>query len=244
MLKKEIIADVTKAKGRKRLYHFTRVKNLSVISQFDSLYSSQLLYPQSNAERRTAPKEVGFRNQNVIVNAHLRIPDQMIDASYTQEQFRACLNGHVFFWPTIRDCRKMIETYAKREKNEAFAVLEFDAPAFLQEHYADIKITKYDSGSSPRYPQKCLYRKSPNMFLPLTLFKSKMCSLVPVKSSEIKEVLVENHASCISKHLLAVYTEDFRHIPSCWSKRGKPWSELWNEVGQNKRTGSVESEFF
>ncbi|MGO4544864.1 hypothetical protein AB4Z29_08695 [Paenibacillus sp. 2TAB23] len=228
MLKNEIIADVTRAQGRKRLYHFTRVKNLSVISHFDCLYSSHLLYPQSNAERRTAPIEVDFLNQSVTVNAHLRIPDQMIDASFTQEQFRACLNGHVFFWPTIRDCRKMIETYAKREKNEAFAVLEFDAPAFLQEHYSDIKITKYDSGSSPRYPQKCLYRKSPNMFLPLTHFKRNMSSLVPVKPSEIKEVLVENQASCLSKHLLAVYTEDYFHIPACWSKFGRPWSELWN----------------
>jgi hypothetical protein len=150
----------------------------------------------------------------------------MIDPSSTQEQFRASIDRHVFFWPTLRDCRKMLDTYSRREPDEDFAILVFDARSFLSEHYDSVKLSKYDSGSSPRYPNKCSYRKSPEMHLPLNSFKSLASNLVPVTASEIREVLIENGAYHLSKHLRGVYADNIQLIPDRWKDLAKPLALL------------------
>jgi hypothetical protein len=221
-MKDAAVIAVTTTSTRKYLYHFTRVKNLPAIAHLDALYSSYTINPNLAGQRRTEPKEVGYHNYLVTINAHLKIIDSMIDPSTTQEQFRACLDRHVFFWPTLKDCRKMMETYARREPDEGFAVLEFDAYSLLLDHFSAVKISKYDSGSSPRFPAKCSYKKSPAMWLPLNRFRTVVNNTVPTKVSEIREILVENQVTRVSQYLRAVYTDSFEAVPECWGALVKP----------------------
>ncbi|WP_442603969.1 DUF7002 family protein [Paenibacillus sp. KN14-4R] len=202
------------------------MRNLSAIAHFDALLSSYQIDPHSAGERRAKAKEVIYDTYPFTINAHLKIPDLMIDKAVTQEQFRACLDRHVFFWPTLKDCQKMMETYARREPNEGFAVLEFDAYSLLFAHYSAIKLSKYDSGSSPRFPTLCTYKKSPDMFLPLHLFKSIVNNTVPAKASEVREVLIEDRVNDVSKYLRAVYVNNRRDIPVGWSELARPLADL------------------
>ncbi len=136
--------------------------------------------------------KVRYDRHLITINAHLCIPESMLEPDFTLEQFRAYLDRHVFFWPTRRDCQKMLSTYTRREPEEKFAVLSFDAASLLLDHYDAVKLSKYDSGSSPRYPKHCSYKKSPNMFVDLDHYKIKVNGNVPTKASEIREVLIEN----------------------------------------------------
>ncbi|ULL15658.1 hypothetical protein DVH26_15115 [Paenibacillus sp. H1-7] len=221
-----IVAEITKGRTRKCLYHFTRAKNLPIIDRFDALLSSYALYPENAGERRTEAKLVNYRGFEVTLNSHLRIPESMIDASVTLEQFRASLDRHVFFWPTIRDCRKMIETYQRREPEEEFAVLEFDAYSLMLENGSSVKLSKYDSGSAPRFPASCTYKKSPSMFLPLDSFRKVVNHTVPAKPSEIKEVLIEEQVHPISDYLRAVYIQHRHAVPERWSHLTRALAEL------------------
>jgi hypothetical protein len=158
--------------------------------------------------------ETNYAGHAVTVNAHLRIAEQMFDPSITQEQFRAFLDRHVFLWPTLRDCRKMIETYTRREPESRFAVLEFRAYSLLAAHYQAVRLSKYDSGSNPRFPASCSYKKSLAMFLPLPRFGMvEESGPVPRRPSEIREVLVQDRVDHISRHLLAVYVQNKEDIP-------------------------------
>ncbi|MEK8127259.1 hypothetical protein WMW72_04965 [Paenibacillus filicis] len=224
-----LIAAITKSKNRKFLYHFTRAANLPAIAHFDALWSSGVLYPEGAGERRTGARQVRYRDYVMTINAHLRILDSMLDDSTTQEQFRSTLDQHVFLWPTLRDCRKMMETYARREPEEAFAVLEFDAFTLLAEHASHVKLSKYDSGSSPRFPKLCMYKKSPDMFLPLSEFKTVLRQAVPAKASEVREVLIEGQVRQLSRHLRSVYVQSGTDIPERWMGLAKSWSELMRE---------------
>ncbi|MCR8641641.1 hypothetical protein NV379_03130 [Paenibacillus sp. N1-5-1-14] len=217
-MEQSILTTITKSMGRKSLYHFTRVSNLPVIAHLDSLLSSYLLYPHEIGERRLQPREVQVQDYTVTINSHLRIPEMMIDPSCTLEQFRANLDRHVFLWPTIRDCKKMLETYTRREPEGAFAILEFDAYTLLSDHYPKVKLSKYDSGSSPRFPKHCTYRKSPQMYVPLSDFQKRTDPIYPSKSSEIKEVLIEDQLMGLSKHLKAIYVDDCKMVPMCWKE--------------------------
>ncbi|MEC0370223.1 DUF7002 family protein [Paenibacillus chibensis] len=188
----EIVASVTPTAGRRTLYHFTRLSNLTAIAASDSLVSSGSMSPYPAGERRTSPMKVRYDRHLITINAHLCIPESMLEPDFTLEQFRAYLDRHVFFWPTRRDCQKMLSTYTRREPEEKFAVLSFDAASLLLDHYDAVKLSKYDSGSSPRYPKHCSYKKSPNMFVDLDHYKIKVNGNVPTKASEIREVLIEN----------------------------------------------------
>lgn len=221
-----VITAITKANRRKSLYHFTRVRNLPTIAHFDALLSSNHISPHLAGERRSEAKKVNFNDFSVTINAHIRIPDSMIDPGITQEQFRLCLDQHVFFWPTLKDCQKMMDTYARRETEEDFAVLEFDAYSLLFEHYSSVKLSKYDSGSSPRFPAHCSYKKSLGMFLPLLSFKSIMNKTVPTNASEVREVLIEDQLTNVSRYLRAVYVDRSQVVPECWSDLVKPMAEL------------------
>lgn len=150
----------------------------------------------------------------------------MIDPSTTQAQFRAILDLHVFFWPTLRDCQKMMDTYVRREPEEGFAVLKFDANELLSKHCASTKLSKYDLGSSPRFLTNCSYKKSEEMFLPLHEFKRLTNRIVPTKASEIKEVLIADKVHDVSNNLLAVYVEDYHSVPERWRKFVRPWQDL------------------
>lgn len=225
-MKTAVIAAVTNSKGRKSLFHFTRASNLMAIAHLDALLSSTRINPEFEGERRLLAKNVSYGDFSITINAHLKIVDSMIDAATTQEQFRACLDRHVFFWPTLRDCKKMVDTYARREPDEGFAVLEFDAHSLLSEYYDAVKLSKYDSGSSPRFPAHCSYKKSPDMFLPLEHFNTVISSLVPVKASEIREVLIEDRVMDVSKHLRAVYLHNRELLPDCWQSLMKPLADL------------------
>lgn len=215
---------ITKAKGRKCLYHFTRVRNLPSIAILDELLSSFTIYPDAAGERRTEKKENFEDDLSRTINAHLKIADSMFEADCTQEVFRAYLDRHIFFWPTIRHCRKMVDTYKRREPNEAFAVLELDAYSLLLDHYAAVKLSKYDSGSSPRFPKSCNYKKSLNMFLPLDQFKSIVNNTVPTKGAEIHEVLIEDKVERLSKYLRTVHVDDGIEVPEKWSDCVSPLS--------------------
>ncbi len=224
----DIVNIVTKSKGRKSLYHFTRGRNLKTIAQLDTLCSSYHIHPYDAGERRLHPKEVAFRENLVMINAHLRIPEQLIDASTTMQEFRATLDRHVFFWPTRRDCLKMLDTYTRREPNEAFAILEFDAHDLLLAHFSAVKLSKYDSGSSPRFPKHCTYKKSPNMFLPLNEFLHVDGSNTtwPSRASDIKEILIAERVTNISQYIRNVYVHDRASIPDGWRGFAKPLQDF------------------
>jgi hypothetical protein len=209
-------AYITKSSTRKTLYHFTRASNLPAMAYFDSLFSSQHLQGQPTAERRQKVMKVNYADYGVLLNAHLKIPDEMIDESTTQQAFRACLDRHVFLWPTLKDCRKMLDTYRRREPNESFAVLAFDAYSLMAACEASVKLSKYDSGSSPRFPHLCSYKKSPAMFLPLEQFKKVSNRLVPERVSDIREVLIEDRVSFITRYLRAIYIADEQEVPPRW----------------------------
>ncbi|SDN69163.1 hypothetical protein SAMN04487897_10499 [Paenibacillus sp. yr247] len=221
-----VVNTITKSKSRKYLYHFTRVRNLQAIAHFDALFSSHKINPFFAGDRRLKAEIVNYHDYSITINAHLRISNSMIDASITQEQFRACLDRHVFFWPTLRDCQKMMSTYARRESNEGFAVLEFDAYSLLSEHYSAVKLTKYDSGSSPRFPTRCSYKKSLDLFLPLNQFKIVLKNSVPTKTSEIREILIEDQVNCVSKYLQSVYVDKYEDAPECWISLTRPFADL------------------
>jgi len=208
------------------LYHFARTVNLEAMAHYDALMSSYALDPLDAIRRRATAKQVVYGNFTVTLNAHLRIPDSMIDPSTTQEQFREALNRHVFLWPTKRDCQKMLEMYSRREPDAAFAVLEFEAYSLIASHYAAVKLAKYDSGSAPRFPKHCSYRKSPDLFLPIDDFMQVKSSIVPVKASEIKEVLVEHRIDDVSAHLRAIYVDDEKAVPAKWRHLAAPLDEL------------------
>lgn len=226
-MKEQIIAAMTKSQGRKSLFHFTRAANLQVMAHFDALMSSFRLNPSDTGkERRLHATTVAYGGHEVTINSHLRIADSMMEEGTTQEEFRHILNRHVFFWPTVRDCRMMMETYGRREPEGSFAVLELGAAALLSGHYSAVKLSKYDSGSSPRFPASCSYRKSPAMFLPLDSFMARTDHTVPVKASEIKEVLVEDEVTELSRYLLAVYADRREDVPERWRRLFKPLSGL------------------
>jgi hypothetical protein len=221
-----VVTTITKAKSRKCLFHFTRVRNLPAIAHFDALLSSYKINPFFTGDRRLKAEKVNYYEYSITINAHLRISNSMFDATITQEQFRACLDRHVFFWPTLRDCQKMMGTYARRESDEGFAVLEFDAYSLLSEHYSAVKLSKYDSGSSPRFPTRCSYKKSLDMLLPINQFKIVLNNSVPTKASEIREILIEGQVNSVSKYLQSVYVDKCEDAPECWRSLMRPLADL------------------
>lgn len=223
----EIVSAITKPKGRKSLFHFTRVRNLPAMAHLDALLSSYRINRETaSGGRRPQAVEVQYEAYPITLNAHLKIADIVIDTSTTQEQFRAYLDRHVFLWPTLRDCRKMMETYARREPDESFAVLEMNAHALLSGHRTAVKLSKYDSGSSPRFPAACTYKKSPDMFLPLDRFKQVSNHTVPAKVSEIHEVLVEDQVTGITRLLQTIWIDRREAAPLCWREKARALSEL------------------
>jgi hypothetical protein len=222
-----VITAITKTTRRKSLYHFTRARNLQTIAHFDALLSSSNISSHSASERRTEAKVVNYNEHSITINAHLRIPDSMIDVTTTQEQFRACLDQQVFFWPTLKDCQKMLNIYSRREPDEEFAVLEFDAYSLLLAHYSAVKLSKYDSGSSPRFPARCSYKKSPDMFLPLNCFKNVKNNTVPTKASEIREIIIKDQVFNVSKYLRSVYVDNCKMVPNYWRHLSKPLADLY-----------------
>ncbi|QAY66080.1 DUF7002 family protein [Paenibacillus protaetiae] len=221
-MREALVSDITKTIGRKRLYHFTRVSNLPAIAERDGLLSSYEAYPHHPGIRRTSPFTVMLDGKPATLNAHLPIPDSMMEEGTTLAAFRAYLDRHVFLWPTAEACKKMLDMYSRREKGEKFAILELDAYPLLADHYDAVKLSKYDSGSSPRYPHHCKYRKSTNMFVPIDQFKAFRSGPVPVNVSEIKEILIERQIRGLSSYLQAVYTEQAEDVPSRWRKLAKP----------------------
>jgi len=222
-MSENIIAAITKAKGRKKLYHFTRASNLPAMASADALLSSYSMHPIAPGERRSEAITIHHEDLPATLNAHLRIPLGMMDVSTSLEAFRAYLDQHVFLWPTVRECMSMVSSYKRREADEYFAVLELDAYSLLMDHYSSVKLSKYDSGSSPRYPNRCMYRKSLAMFLPLDHFQIVQRYDVPVKPSEIKEVLVECKVHPLTRYLESVYIENAAMVPEQWQGLVKPW---------------------
>ncbi|WP_379129525.1 DUF7002 family protein [Paenibacillus sp. sgz500958] len=228
-MKDDIIAAVTKGRNRSVLYHFTRARNLQAISALNTLYSSVGIKTGSAGERRLKAETTVYRGYPVTINSHLRIADSMIDAGTTVEQFRACLDRHIFFWPTLKDCRKMMDTYGRREPEEHFAVLAMDASSLIYDHFDSVKLSKYDSGSSPRFPSRCSYRKSPEMLLPISLFQRSADSRVPAKSSDVKEILVEDQVNHVSAYLQAVYTPELSDVSEAWRNKTLPYTDLYEQ---------------
>lgn len=212
-----LIDAITKSPLRTSLYHFTRAANLPALAALDALYSSAMLSPaHADGERRTRAQQVSYAGQSAVLNAHLRIRPEAMAPGTTIEEFRRCLDRHVFLWPTWRDCLAMAAMYSRREPGEPFAVLKLDARQVLAAHFTRIRLSKYDSGSSPRFPHRMLYRKSCAMLLPLAEFMSVTGHAIPAKPSEIKEVLVEGSLAPISRYLEAVYCSQPRLVPELW----------------------------
>lgn len=218
-----LIDAITKSPLRTSLYHFTRAVNLPAMAALDAIYSSAALSPaHADGERRTAAHRVNYAGQNAVLNAHLRIKPEAIAHGTTVEEFRRCLDRHVFLWPTWRDCLAMAAMYSRREPGEPFAVLKLDARKVLAAHFSRIRLSKYDSGSSPRFPHRMLYRKSCAMLLPLAEFMSATGQAIPSKASEIKEVLVEGWLAPISEYLQTVYCSQPRLVPELWQPVCQP----------------------
>ncbi|MEK4517016.1 hypothetical protein NSS64_17130 [Paenibacillus sp. FSL H8-0122] len=218
-----LIDAMTKSPIRTSFYHFTRAVNLPAMAALDAIYSSAVLSPAHAAgERRTAAHRVSYAGQATILNAHLRITPEAMAPGTTAEEFRRCLDRHVFLWPTWRDCLAMAAMYSRREPGEVFAVLKLDARSVLAGHYTRIRLSKYDSGSSPRFPHRMSYRKSCAMLLPLAEFMSSTGQDIPVKPSDIKEVLVEDKLAPLSQYLQAVYCSQPQLVPELWQPMCQP----------------------
>ncbi|MGN7765509.1 DUF7002 family protein [Paenibacillus sp. 22594] len=218
-----IIAAITKSPLRASLYHFTRASNLQGMAALDGIFASALLYPKyANGIRRTETREAVYNGQLAVLNAHLRITPEAMKAGTTAEQFRTCLDRHVFLWPTERDCMAMASMYSRREPGETFAILKFDALKLLTDHFDHIRLSKYDSGSSPRYPHRMSYRKSCEMLLPIGQFMAESGPSIPGKPSEIKEVLVEYSLTPLSRYLQTVYCSNQELVPAAWRAIHEP----------------------
>jgi hypothetical protein len=221
-----LTTQITRAPGRRSLYHFTRTANLAMIAEQDSLLSSRLISGEESGERRTQLMPVALGQGIALLNTHLRIVPQMFAAGTTSEVFRAYLDRHVFFWPTLRDCRYMMASYARREPEESFTVLQFNALSILTRHAHLVKLSKYDSGSSPRYPERTSYHKSLAMFLPLGQFPGSAAMAQPERPGDIREVLIENRVEQLNSALVAVYTHNRAHVPANWLDRHQPYALL------------------
>ncbi|WP_379144804.1 DUF7002 family protein [Paenibacillus sp. sgz500992] len=216
-MKTTTLAAITKSPLRRSLYHFTRARNLPAIAGLDRLAASVLLDPEhACGVHRATLQQTRYQGRSVWLNAHLRITPEAMDPETTPEQFRACLDRHVFLWPTERDCLAMAAMYSRREPGEHFAILKFPAYELLSDHFEHIRLSKYDSGSSPRYPHRMSYRKSCGMLLPIERFMEAAGHSIPTKPSEIKEVLVEQQLTPVSRYLQTVYCSDPGQIPEVW----------------------------
>ncbi|CAH1203826.1 hypothetical protein PAECIP111891_02439 [Paenibacillus allorhizoplanae] len=213
-----IVKKITNSSKRKSLFHFTRARNLPSISHVDALYSCNQANPHLSDERREVRREIQFHGHVFVANAHLKIADQVMDANTTHLEFHKYVDKHVFFWPTHLDCQKMLAIYSKREPNEVFAILQLDAQSLMTDFYDMIKLTKYDSGSSPRYPARTSYKKSLQMFLPIDQFEIVKRNDVPSKPSEIREVLVEGKVTNVTHYLQTVYCDNRSWINENWRK--------------------------
>ena len=227
----ELVAWITRSRGRKHLYHVTRAANLEHIAGTDKLLSSYLLAPQLSGKRRHTPSSVDYEDRQVTINAHLRIPEAMMAPGVSETAFFAYLDKHVFCWPTKRDCWQMVASYTRREPMMTVAVMELNAAALLIDHERRVKLSKYDSGSAPRYPGRCSYRKSPEMFVSLDSFGQIEGQGKPVKPSEIREVLIEDKIEHVSSYITAFYCDDLDAIPSCWNAICRPMSALQSGPG-------------
>ena len=144
----------------------------------------------------------------------------------TQEEFFEFIDRHVFFCPIERDVCKFLANYRRREPNESFAVLKFKANSLLIDSFEAVKLSKYDSGSSPRFPNRCNYKKSLDMFIPLDQFGLLHDSLVPDKASEVREVLIKSKVANLTKYLEEIYCTSEQNIPDCWKSFFKPLKYL------------------
>ncbi|WP_147306868.1 DUF7002 family protein [Paenibacillus taihuensis] len=213
---------ITNSAKRKSLFHFTRVRNLASMARADALYSCIEANPALAEESRGSSIEMQLHGHVFVANAHLRIVDQVMAAGVTQREFQQYLDQHVFFWPTRRNCLKMLETYTRREPDEGFAVLQLDAQALLSDFFDNVKLSKYDSGSSPRYPARTSYKKSLDMFLPIAQFETMKASYLPAKPSEIFEILVEGKVAGLSRYIEAIYCKQVTDLPEMWRKYARP----------------------
>lgn len=222
-MKQSLIDAVTKSPLRRSLYHFTRTRNLPAMAALDALLASAVLSPgHAEGARRTSALQINYAGQAAVLNAHLRITPEAMAPGTTAEEFRQCLDRNVFLWPTWRDCLKMAAMYSRREPGEAFAILKLEAAALLTDHFDSVKLSKYDSGSSPRFPHRMSYRKSCSMLLPIAGFMSTAGSDIPAKPSEIKEVLVEGTVAPLSRYLQTVYCSIPRLVPENWQDVCQP----------------------
>jgi hypothetical protein len=192
----------------------------------NGLYSSGLVDTDSTGKRRVTRLEKEINGKMMILNSHLHIANSMMDPDTNLNQFRSFLDKHVFFWPTLRNCQKMIGMYGRREPDEAFVVLKFDAYLLLRDHYKSVRLSKYDSGSMPRYPSRCSYRKSLRMFLSLDEFKHSNNNLVPTRPFEIYEILISGKVDNLSSYLQAIYGGEANPSNPNWKKYYRPWSEI------------------
>ncbi len=224
----DIIETMTKTGKRKSLYHFMRWENLDSIAYFDSLYSSNAMYPNADGRKRDRKVEGTYKNHPFILNAHLLIAKSMMDPDTDIRSFRAFLDKHVFLWPTLRMCQKMLRTYSRREPHNQFVVLQFDAFSLLFDHVSKVRLSKYDSGSMPRYPTHCSYRKTLRMFLPLDKLGKSRDSLVPRVPSEIHEILVEQKVNHLKRYLECVYAERALDFSEQWRDFHRPFHLLYD----------------
>ncbi|KPV45694.1 DUF7002 family protein [Alicyclobacillus ferrooxydans] len=119
-----IVQRITNTPKRKSLYHFTRVDNLASIAASGALYASDVIQTNPNGERRPRTEIHEIDDHQVILNAHLQISPDIMDADTSVGQFRAFLDEHVFLWPTLRLYQQMLQMYTRREPGEQFAVLQ------------------------------------------------------------------------------------------------------------------------
>lgn len=220
----DIVARLTAAPSRRMLYHFTRASNVPAIAALDALFASSAADPAGAFEDRTARRTVAFEGRTLTLNAHLRIPDAVMAPGTTQRAFFAYLDRHAFLWPTRSACRKMLDMYGRREPAERFAVLALEAAPFFRDLASRVKLSKYDSGSAPRFPHLCGYKKSRDMFLPLARFGQERSKLVPTIPSEVYEVLVERAVAPLFPYVRKIYGADAEELPPQWRKFAAPLS--------------------
>ncbi|WP_288185008.1 hypothetical protein [uncultured Sporomusa sp.] len=212
----KFIEDVIKDDSYSNLYHYTDLRNLESIYYFNKLISCAIASPSLSVSRRKCPQEINYQGHVFIANDQLPISETIMEYGCLVQQFRQFLDRHVFFWLRRNDCRIMYKSYARRNHNKQAVIFVLNSRLLIQHNFHRIKLCKYNSGSSPLYPQTCNYRKSPNIFVQASEFGLTSNSTHPSKANDIKEILVEDQVADLSIYIQQIYTSSNSVLPDPW----------------------------
>lgn len=214
----EIVNSLTHLDHRHYFYHYTDARNIHSIFNKNALYSCQAIDPTLSLTRRVQSTQTTLDGITMYANDQLRIAESMFQEGTTPQQFRTHLDQHVFFWPTLTNLKKMLESYQKRQPGAEKIVFKINARQLLIDYFHDVFLSKYNSGSSPLYPSSCNYRKSTAMFLPINNFRNPANLAQPSSVAEVYEVLVRGRVENLDTYINTIYCGSVDSLPEDWKQ--------------------------